>query len=364
MRKMNFKNLLMLAVLLIGLNACKKPKPIPPRGDYDGGFLVLNEGQFMHDNATVSYLDKDLSSKEDSVYFKVNNMQLGDVAQSMFAHENKAYFLINNSDRVIVTNRWTMEHKSLVSGYIKAPRYMVKISDHVAVISNWGEVFDSNWADVEDDYLAWFDLDNDVVTDTLHVDLGPNQMVYENGALYVVISGVGQSRNIVSVIDPVAKQHITDIIVGDRPNGIGKDDDDKIWVLCSGNSAWSGNETAGKLVRINPATNQVEASFDFAVNEHPAHLAVDDDKVYYILNNKLYKMDISATALPAQEAIDLSTDITTPYGLKIMDDEIFVTDANNYTDIGKVVIYDKDNLSKITEFNTGYLPNDILKNDD
>ncbi len=350
--------------LIVFFQSCKKPKPIPPRGEYEGGYFILNEGQFMHDNASVSHIKEDFTGKEDSVYFKVNNMVLGDVAQSLFANDNKIYFLINNSHKIVVANRWTMEHKLLVTSFVKSPRYMIKISDRYALVSNWGEVFDSNWADVEDDYIAWYDMENDVITDTLHVDLGPNQMVYENGNVYLLISGVGQSRNKVSVIDPVGKQIITDITVGDRPASIDKDDDDFIWVLSSGNAAWTGNETPGNLSKINPATNQVELSLQFDVTQHPQFMDVDDNKIFYILNNKVYLMSTSDTSLPSQEIIDLSGDITTPYGLKITDDYIFVMDANAYNDIGKVVVYDKNNYSKVTEITTGFLPNDILKNDD
>ncbi len=366
MRKTKFmiKWLPALALLLF-LQSCREPKPIPPRGEYEGGYFILNEGQFMHDNASVSHIKDDFTGKEDSVYFKVNNMALGDVAQSMFAKDNKIYFLINNSHKIVVADRWTMEHKLLVTSYVRSPRYMIKISDRYALISDWGDVFDSNWNDVEDDYIAWYDMENDVITDTLHVDLGPNQMVYENGKVYLLISGVGQTRNKVSVIDPVGKHVITDITVGDRPVAIDKDDDDFIWVLSSGNQPWSqGGETRGNLSKIHPATNNVVSSYDFYTTEHPKFMDVDGNDIYYILDDELYKMSTSDTDLPLWGVIDLGNDIQTPYGLEIIGDYIFVMDANAYNDIGKVVVYDKNNYSKVTEFTTGFLPNDILKNDD
>jgi len=354
---------LLAAVLLAG--SCKEPEPIPPRGAYDGGYFVLNEGQFLQGNASLSFIKEDFSATEDSVFYKNNDQTpLGDVAQSMMTHKDKLYLLINNSDKIIVADRWNMKYKSMMDAYIVKPRYMVKVSDRYAVVSNWGEMFDANWADVEDDYLAWVDMDNDVVTDTLHTDLGPNQMVFVGGYVFVSISGVGASRNKVSVIDPAAKRLVADIQVGDRPADIVKDNDDKVWVICSGNGAWTGNETAGRLLRIDPSTFQVVLDLPFQPSEHPAHMVYDTggDRLFYILNNAVYEMPASATALPAQAFIDLSGDVTMPYGLYYHDGYLFVTDAKDFTTSGTVTVFDANSGSKVGSFEAGFIPNNVLFN--
>ena len=354
---------MLAAVLLAG--SCKEPEPIPPKGAYDGGYFVLNEGQFTHDNASLSFIKEDFSEREDSVYYKNNDQQpLGDVAQSMMANGDKLYILVNNSNKIIVADRWNMKREAEMVSHIRSPRYMVKVSDRYALVSNWGEVFDANWADVEDDYVAWVDMENDVVTDTLHTDLGPNQMVFVGGNVYVSISGVGMSRNKVSVIDPAAKRHITDIQVGDRPADIIKDNNDNVWVVCSGNEAWTGNETAGHLVRIDPATNSVALDLNFQTTEHPRFMVYDSegDRLFYIVNNQLYEMPVSATALPAQAFIDLSGDVTVPYGLYYHDGYLFVTDAKDFASPGTVTVYDAGTGQKVGSFDAGFLPNNVLYN--
>ncbi len=366
MKTQHFKKLLLAAgtvALLAG--RCKPTEPIPPKGDYDGGYFVLNEGQFMHENASVSFLSEDLQQVENNVYANVNdNQTLGDIAQSMFVNGDKIYFLINNSNRVVVAGRWDMKRKGEMVSYIQAPRYMVKISNRYAVMSNWGEVFDSNWNDVEDDYLAWVDLENDVVTDTLHVDLGPNQMVYQGGKLYVGIAGVSQSRNKVLVIDPAAKQVTGTITTGDRPQFLAKDGDGHIWVLSTGNAAWTGNETGGKLQIIDPSTDTAVKEFDFQTNQHPEYLAynADNHQMYFTLDGKVYAMSFNDNTLPVTPVIDLSGDVTTPYGLYYHDGKLFVTDAADYQTAGKTVVYDTQNYHKITELNVGLLPNSVRFN--
>lgn len=366
MKTQHFKKLLFSAAMVALLaGRCKQPEPIPPKGDYDGGYFVLNEGQFMHDNASVSFLSEDLQQVENDVYANVNdNQTLGDIAQSMFVNGDKIYFLVNNSDRVVVAGRWDMKHKGIMNSYVKAPRYMVKVSDRYAVMSNWGEVFDNNWNDVEDDYLAWVDLENDVVSDTLHVDLGPNQMVYQNSKLYVGIAGVSQSRNKVLVLDPVSKQTITEISTGDRPKFLAKDSDGHIWVLSTGNAAWTGNETAGKLQIIDPATDTAVKEFDFQTTQHPEYLAynADNHKMYFILDGKVYAISFNDSALPTTPVVNLSGEVTKPYGLYYHDGKLFVTDAVDYQTAGKTVVYDTQNYHKVAELNVGLLPNSVRFN--
>jgi hypothetical protein len=363
MRNKIFKTLIAIAIVGMMNVSCKRePEPIPPRGDYDGGYVVLNEGQFMHDNASVSFVSEDLSEIEDSVFYKVNNELLGDVAQSAFTTDEKFYFVINNSDKIVVADRWEMDKKGIITSYIKSPRYMIRVSDRFAVVSNWGVVFDQNWQDVHDDYLAWVDLENDVVTDTLHVATGPEKMLFHGGKLYVSVPGVSASNNKVLVIDPAARTQIGEITVGDRPQAI-VEADDKVWVICSGNAAWTGNETAGKLVKINPATDTVEQTFDLAQTEHPKFMVENDDYLYILAGHKLYKVSISSPVFDnSTVALDLTGTVQTPYGLQIHDDKLFVTDAVDYASPGKVYVFDLDNMNQIAELTAGYLPNNIIPN--
>ncbi len=363
MKNKIFKFYAIILAILSLASRCKEPEPIPPRGDYDGGYLILNEGQFMHDNASVSFIKKDFSGTEDSIYYKVNNELLGDVAQSVFTTDDKAYFLINNSDRIIVAHRWKMKKKGIISSYIIKPRYMERISTRYAVVSNWGELFDANWQDVDDDFLAWVDLENDVVVDTLHVETGPERMLYHGGKLYVLVPGVNTSHNKVLIIDPAGHSKIGEITVGDRPSAIVSDSHDNLWVLCSGNAAWTGNETAGKLIRINPVTDNVVESIDLGTTNHPRLMAIKDDNLYIIYGTGLYKISIQSPVFDASRMVlDLNGIVQNPYGMKIIDDKLFIMDAVDYVSPGKVFVFDMNTLNQIGEFRTGYLPNDVAQN--
>ncbi len=363
MKNKIFKTVWALTLAAMVTLSCKRPpEPIPPRGDYDGGFIVVNEGQFMNGNASVSFISEDLASIEDSVFYKVNNEMLGDIAQSLFTTDEKAYFVINNSHKIVVTGRWDMAKKGIITSFIRSPRYMVKVSDRYAVVSNWGEVFDQNWQDVHDDYLAWVDLQNDVVTDTLHVATGPEKMIYHGGKLFVLVPGVAASNNKVLVIDPAAKTQIAEITVGDKPQAV-EETNGKLWVICSGNAAWTGNETPGKLIKIDPATDSVEQTVEMAIDQHPRFMVEKDGYLYILIEKLLYKVDPANPVFNTSNVVlDLDGTVQTPYGMSVYDDKLFVTDALDYQTPGKIHVFDTDNFNRIAEFTAGYLPNNVVPN--
>ncbi len=363
MKNKTFKKLGFFFFPMLVLFACKNPEPIPPKGDYEGGYIVINEGQFQHDNASISFISEDFSSVEDSVFYKVNNELLGDVAQSQFFNNDKAYFVMNNSHRVVITNRWTMKKIGLITSRIHSPRYMEKISNRFAVISNWGEIYDANWQDVNDDFLAWVNLDNDVVTDTLHIATGPDKMLFIGGKLYVLIPGVMTLNNKIAIVDPFNRHIMRYMEVGDVPAAIVSDGNEKIWIACKGKEAWTGNETGGKLIQIDPVTDDIIFRMDLNTTQHPYFLNHKNNYLYLLVQHKLYKFSVNSPAVDAStEILDLSNSVITPYGMAIIEDKLFITDAGNFMEPGKVYVFDLETMQQIAIVRAGYLPREIAPN--
>ena len=57
---------------------------------YRSRLFITNEGNFQYGNATLSYYDPATKKVENEVFYRANAMKLGDVAQSMCIHDNKA----------------------------------------------------------------------------------------------------------------------------------------------------------------------------------------------------------------------------------------------------------------------------------
>ena len=61
------------------------------------GLFVVNQGNFMYANASLSYYNPQTKDIENEIFVRANGINLGDVAQSMVLYKETAYVVVNNS---------------------------------------------------------------------------------------------------------------------------------------------------------------------------------------------------------------------------------------------------------------------------
>ena len=348
MKKINYFLLAVLSVSL-SITSCKKEE-VKVEYEFDNGIFVVNEGNFGQGNASLSFADKDVQVVKNDVFFNKNQAQLGDVAQSIGFNGDNAYIVVNGSDKITVVNRNTMEYKVTIASGLENPRYFEALNEQTALVSCWGDPMDDT-----DDYLAIVNTSSQTVTGSIPVNLGPEKMIKNDNYLFIAHKGAWGTNNKVSVYDLTLHQ-ITHIIeVGNRPNSL-IIEDDYLWVLCSGEPSWTGNETAGQLYKISLPDFSISQVFDFATNEHPNFLTSNDDKLYYYLNGKIYQMDIDDTALPTSEFITYQGNA---YNMEAYDDYLYITDAKDYVQEGELIVYDLSNGQEKSRKTVGIIPGDI-----
>ncbi len=90
-------------IILTVLASCEKinPDEIVDTGFLHGAFIT-NEGGYGNSNGSVSYLDQDSLIIHNNIFHQLNGRPLGDVVQSISIHENRAYIVVNNSQKVEV----------------------------------------------------------------------------------------------------------------------------------------------------------------------------------------------------------------------------------------------------------------------
>lgn len=303
-----------------------------PEGDYSQGVFVLNEGGYGYSNASVSFLDT-AGQVYSSIFSGVNKTNLGDVAQSMGLYENNAYIVLNNSSTIEVVNRYTFEHIATVSVMIVNPR-SIAFEGNKGYITNWG---DPN--DVTDDYIAVLNLDTNLIETKIPVVEGPDKIVGNNGTLYVAHKGGYGWGNSISVIDVVTQKVTGSILVGDVPDDM-LSDNGKLYVICSGKGDYTGDETPGKLLKINMADNSVEKALTFPEQKHPRFLGIDNNMLYYTLENAVYTTNTSNFELSQNPLFSPTGDgAELLYGFSINKGKIYIADAKDYVSNGAVFIY-------------------------
>lgn len=322
--------------------------------DFANGIFILNEGTMGNANASVSFLSQN-GVVQNNIYQTVNGQLLGDIAQNIYAKDDRVYIVLNGSGTIEVVNRYSFEKIGTINAGLSNPRYII-IEDGKGYVTNWGDP-----ANPQDDFVAVVNLSSLTVETTIPVVEGPEKMEEENGKIFVAHAGGWGTGNTISVIDAVSNTVVSTITVGDIPNSL-KEENGKLYVMCGGKPAWTQDETLGGLYIINLTNLSVESVLTFPQGEHPSQMVEEDGKFYYTLDDKVFSMPVWATSLPTTPLFTMSDfGIFGAYGFEVEEGKIYVADAVDYTSNGKVHIF---NLSgnHLETYTVGKLPNGFAFN--
>ena len=334
------------------ITSCTRDTNSPEtNGIYNDGYFVTNEGNFNSGNGSISFVSND-GVVENNVFATTNSFPLGDVVQSMSIIDENAFIVVNNSSKIEVASIDSMISVGTIEN-ISSPRYIVKVSNTKAYISDWG----SNSIHV-------LDLNNLEVLSTISVGNGPEKMIFSNGYVYVCnIGGWGYEKTI-SVIDAENDIVTNTIEVGDKPNSIVSDINENIWVLCGGFTEYDANwnvisQTAGSLVKI--TGNSVISTLNFQVGNSPSDLIINENGTSLFYSDgswikNVYKFNITDLELPNSPVISRNF-----YGLGYNDGHIYGTDAVDYVQNGWSYKYTESG-TVVDSVQVGIIPGDYCFN--
>ena len=118
---------LLISVLLLTLAACKKDEPTP-KGEFSTGVLVVNEGNFGNSDGSLSFYNTTTRVVQQNIFgLKNKGLALGDVVQSVRVESNLAFIVVNNSNKMVVTDANTMVSQYTITG-LSLPRYFTTLN--------------------------------------------------------------------------------------------------------------------------------------------------------------------------------------------------------------------------------------------
>ena len=359
MCKLLFKTLVIAAAA--GFAACSSDepkngpdnpgKPENPGSPGTTSLFVINEGGFMKSNGSLSLYDPAKGSVANDVFRAANGFGPGDVVQSMTiaAESPYAWLVVNNSQVVFAIDPSTCQERGRISGDITSPRQILFVNDSKAYISQFYT-----------DRIAVVNPKTYTVTGGIEYPIAEGSSASTGEMVrvgdYVYVCCPNYNSALLKVDTRTDK--VTDVCYpGIQPAHIVVDANKDLWVLCDGSYEGSpyGYE-APKLVRIDSSDLTIKADYSMNLGDYVSVLAIDNaGRTLYWINGGVYSMDIAAGALPSAPLIAADGSF---YGLTISPDdkEIYVADAIDYSQPGRVLRYSARGGEAISTFTVGVCP--------
>jgi len=322
-----------------------------PKGAYDNGFFILNEGSTG--GGSVSFASDDLSNFTADVYKTAN---AGDFAgvylQNIFFNGDNAYIIAGGSNVINVVNRYTFKLVAKIDSGLANPRYGV-VKDGKAYVTNANTYSYINPATGDtDDYVAIIDLATNKYESKIDLNATANRILLENGKLYITEP---YSSDKLLVVNPATKALETPVTVGYNADSM--EVKDGILYILRGLSGASS-----EIVKVKLADKTASKITIPQAQGRAGYLDIYNDKIYYTVGKAVYA--INATATDAATTPIFTATLSTGgsiYGFTVNNDKIFIADAGDYASNSKAYIYNLSGVSQ-KELTVGIGPNGFYFN--
>jgi YVTN family beta-propeller protein len=320
---------------------------------YGDGVFITNEGAFGNNNGSISFYRYKTDLVVNNVFNTINGRALGDVVQSMKLHNDRAYIVVNNSNKIEVTNRYSQKELGVIEG-ISSPRYF-EANENKGYVSCWG-----------DNSVKIIDLSTLKVTKSINVGSGPERLAISGGKLFVANSGGYSNDSTISVIDLETEKVTSTISVKYNPKSVVADNKGNVWALAHGkviyNSDWSQiiEETPSIVYQIKVSDNSVVAKETLFDNQHPSVLAINNNASILFIGGGfgfggVYKLNTDEVG-GSSSAIKIIDDYAYGFAYDKSSEVLFVGIAPDFTSAGKINRYSETG-GHLGEYQVGIGPN-------
>lgn len=343
-----FKAFAPLLFLLFFFSCRKDQPPVPPaevpvNNGLSGELLVMNEGNFMYANASVTRIQLENGIGNQQYYETVNGQSMGDVAQSMSFYQGKVWFVMNNSQKIIVADSAGLKKEYEING-LGSPRYLTFLHPQKAFVS-----------DLYANAIQIINPRNGSMLGSIPLQGWTEQMCISGEKLFVG----NWSGSATYIIDANTNQIIDSVLTGKHSAWLNKDKAGRVWVLSSGDA----NQP--------PALSCIDPENHLLIRKESLHLNGDISSrlVYDAVQNSLYFLagDVFQYRIDAHEGERLvkiiRSDGNNFYGLDLNPKRriLMVSDARNFVQKGSVSLYQVDlQFEKLGQYECGMIPSAMV----
>ncbi len=278
--KKQISNLLAITVLSAFAWSCNQSDP-KPKGDYVQGVFAINEGNFTSNDGSISFFARENTTSDADIFSTVNSRALNGGIQGYSVFDDKGVILVDNSasgqDKVEIVDANTMESlASIGTPDIENPRDVVAVSESKVYVSCWGNTGTYPNFFISNGYVAVIDLETNKVTKRIAVSKGIENMIYDNGKLFVGRVSYSGS-NYLTVINTATNEVIRELGFNASPTPIGVDANGNLWV-----------QAGLDLAKINPTTLEIVSTMKISsdASKTAGNFAFSNDRrtLYFVLS--------------------------------------------------------------------------------
>lgn len=285
------------------LSACTTSDPQPVSGKYGRGTLIINEGNFSQGNGSLSFMKED-GTVENGIFEAENGgSSIGGIIQSVrgyslgfFANNaDKLAIITNNQDKVIICDADTLKALSVIQGSnaVQNPQAFASVGDR-GFVTNWGPIADAFGPNPQG-FLTEINLRTRTFVRKIQLNgVRPQGIVSANNKIYVA----DNNSNKILIFDASGNQ-TGSITVANQPDKLVTDALGKIWVICNSNPDFVNFiDNKGTLVKINPSTDQIEATINnVPCDAFNSKIAISTDRVFILSGKKVFAVNTDTNAV-------------------------------------------------------------------
>ncbi|MGB0805439.1 MAG: YncE family protein [Salibacteraceae bacterium] len=275
--------------------------------------IVLNEGNFMFGNGSVSWVDLENQNTSQEVFKTVNGFPLGDVPQSMIVSDSVGYVVVNNSSKIEVVTMPEFSSVSTITGF-NSPRQMAIISEQPKIA----------WVtDLYANKIWEVNLDTRQIIGSIS-NAGWNENIMKWKSLALVLN---KTDSVINVFDIATKSLIKTYQVSTGIVDFQFSSFSELKVLAKGG-----------IYRINLLLDGVYEEYAFSVTRTPLKMAYDSiNQTTYFLDGDLYRY--SNNGLTMLKSVAPGSNF---YGLAVNNEKVYLTDTKDYVQPGELNVYSYD----------------------
>ncbi|MCD9856204.1 hypothetical protein LUD75_15870 [Epilithonimonas sp. JDS] len=315
------------------------------------GILVVNEGSFTKPDASVDFLSSDLSEGKSDIYTKANNENLGDVLQTIGFKGTNAYLVVNNSNKIVIANRFNFSKNTTVTSNLVGPRYIAFTESQYYVTNyDFANVKKLNiYNNADNTFIKSINFDRYAEK---VVEAGGNIVVQTDGTLYnFATNSMDITGHTITIVKPSTNAIDKTVILPD--SGAISDlisYEGYAYALSSGN-------TDSYIYKINAADGTFTVTTLTGI-PNVQKLRIESGNFYFLDGaNKVYSKNMSS----ATSAV--TTLFTTPaysYSFNVIDGKIFVSNSS-FSGESTSYVYSLSG-NQIKSFKSGIGTNGFYKN--